>query len=151
MRVVVAPEAAAAEIAQASAVPVTRLLPLHHSLLHLLGLLQLQGSRGCLLRRNREARSSAAGSRLSGGVSTISRSAPAVQQSLQILRKPNVCARSRLQTVARQPNTSDILFRNSAGDTWFVAMSNGNFNGWQHVGGSDTHYAVPPNAGPPAL
>ena len=36
-----------------------------------------------------------------------------------------------------------MLFRNaSTGDTWFEALSNGAFNGWHQVGGSDTHYAV---------
>jgi ELWxxDGT repeat protein len=40
-------------------------------------------------------------------------------------------------------NTSDILFRNSSsGDTWFEAMSNGGSNGWNQIGGSDTHYSV---------
>jgi hypothetical protein len=29
-------------------------------------------------------------------------------------------------------NTSDILFRNGAGDTWFEAISNGAF-GWNHI------------------
>jgi hypothetical protein len=38
----------------------------------------------------------------------------------------------------------DILFRNnSTGDTWIEQISNGGvFQGWQQVGGSDTHYAV---------
>jgi hypothetical protein len=40
-------------------------------------------------------------------------------------------------------NTSDILFRdNSTGDTWFEAMSNGAFNGWNQIGGSDTTYTI---------
>jgi ELWxxDGT repeat protein len=40
-------------------------------------------------------------------------------------------------------NTSDILFRNSSsGDTWFEAMSNGAANGWNQIGGSDTHFSV---------
>jgi autotransporter passenger strand-loop-strand repeat protein len=39
--------------------------------------------------------------------------------------------------------TSDILFRNdSSGDTWFEAMSNGSFNGWHQIGGSNTIYAT---------
>jgi autotransporter passenger strand-loop-strand repeat protein len=39
--------------------------------------------------------------------------------------------------------TSDILFRNNAtGDTWYIAMSNGAFNGWHQVGGSNTNYTV---------
>jgi FG-GAP-like repeat len=39
--------------------------------------------------------------------------------------------------------TMDILFRNnSTGDTWVEAISNGAFNGWQQIGGSDTHYSV---------
>jgi VCBS repeat-containing protein/autotransporter passenger strand-loop-strand repeat protein len=39
--------------------------------------------------------------------------------------------------------TSDILFRNdSSGDTWFEAMSNGAFNGWNQIGGSSTSYAA---------
>jgi hypothetical protein len=37
--------------------------------------------------------------------------------------------------------TQDILFRNnSTDDTWFEALSNGNFTGWHQVGGSDTSY-----------
>ena len=49
-------------------------------------------------------------------------------------------------------NTSDILFRNaSTGDTWFEAISNGNFAGWNHIGGSNTSYSVPITIGPPAL
>src|SRR5205085_3592060 len=36
-------------------------------------------------------------------------------------------------------NTSDILFRNaSTGDTWFAAISNGAFNSWKQIGGSNT-------------
>jgi hypothetical protein len=39
--------------------------------------------------------------------------------------------------------TSDVLFRNSlTGDTWFEAMSNGAFAGWDDVGGSSTTYTV---------
>jgi Trypsin-like peptidase domain len=39
--------------------------------------------------------------------------------------------------------TSDILFRNNvSGDTWFEAMSNGAFDGWQQIGGSNTSYAA---------
>ena len=39
--------------------------------------------------------------------------------------------------------TDDILFRNnSTGDTWFEAISNGAFNGWHQVGGSNTSYTV---------
>src|SRR2546430_11721252 len=39
--------------------------------------------------------------------------------------------------------TSDILFRNtSTGDTWFEAISNGAFAGWNQIGGSDTNYTV---------
>jgi ELWxxDGT repeat protein len=39
--------------------------------------------------------------------------------------------------------TSDVLFRNdSTGDTWFETISNGNFNSWHQLGGSDTRYAV---------
>jgi autotransporter passenger strand-loop-strand repeat protein len=39
--------------------------------------------------------------------------------------------------------TSDVLFRNDAsGDTWFEAMSNGAFAGWNPIGGSDTHYSA---------
>jgi hypothetical protein len=48
-------------------------------------------------------------------------------------------------------NTSDILFRNSSGDTWFAAMSNGSFAGWHQVGGSNSAYAIPISMGPPAL
>jgi hypothetical protein len=37
----------------------------------------------------------------------------------------------------------DILFRNnSTGDTWFAALSNGNFTGWHQVGGTDPTYGV---------
>jgi ELWxxDGT repeat protein len=40
-------------------------------------------------------------------------------------------------------NTSDILFRNyTSGDTWFAAMSNGAFAGWNQIGGSNTSYGV---------
>jgi RTX calcium-binding nonapeptide repeat (4 copies) len=40
-------------------------------------------------------------------------------------------------------DTSDILFRNSSsGDTWFEAMSNGDFNGWNQIGGSNSSYSV---------
>jgi hypothetical protein len=40
-------------------------------------------------------------------------------------------------------NVSDILFRNdTSGDTWFEAMSNGAFAGWNQIGGSNTDYAV---------
>jgi hypothetical protein len=36
---------------------------------------------------------------------------------------------------------SDILFRNdSSGDTWFEAVSNGAFAGWNQISGSDTSY-----------
>jgi hypothetical protein len=39
--------------------------------------------------------------------------------------------------------TDDILFRNnSTGDMWFAGMSNGAFNGWHQVGGSDTTYSA---------
>jgi ELWxxDGT repeat protein len=39
--------------------------------------------------------------------------------------------------------TDDILLRdNSTGDTWIEAISNGAFNGWHQIGGSDTHYSV---------
>jgi hypothetical protein len=39
--------------------------------------------------------------------------------------------------------TDDILFRNnSTGDTWFEAISNGAFNGWHQIGGSNTSYTV---------
>ena len=39
--------------------------------------------------------------------------------------------------------TDDILFRNnSTGDTWFEAISNGAFNGWNQIGGSTTGYTV---------
>jgi hypothetical protein len=39
--------------------------------------------------------------------------------------------------------TDDILFRNnSTGDTWVEAISNGSFNGWHQVGGSNTGYTV---------
>jgi autotransporter passenger strand-loop-strand repeat protein len=39
--------------------------------------------------------------------------------------------------------SSDLLFRNDAsGDTWFEAMSNGAFAGWNPIGGSDTHYSA---------
>jgi hypothetical protein len=39
--------------------------------------------------------------------------------------------------------TNEILFRNnSTGDTWFEAISNAAFAGWNHIGGSDTHYSV---------
>ena len=31
---------------------------------------------------------------------------------------------------------------NATGDTWVEAISNGSFNGWHQVGGSDTTYAV---------
>jgi hypothetical protein len=32
---------------------------------------------------------------------------------------------------------------NSSGDTWFEAVSNGNFNGWRQIGSSNTnHFAV---------
>jgi hypothetical protein len=38
---------------------------------------------------------------------------------------------------------SDILFRNdSSGDTWFEAMSNGAFAGWNQISGSDTSYTA---------
>jgi ELWxxDGT repeat protein len=38
-------------------------------------------------------------------------------------------------------NTSDILFRNTtSGDTWFEAISNGVFAGWNQIGGSSTSY-----------
>jgi hypothetical protein len=38
--------------------------------------------------------------------------------------------------------TSGILFSNQAtGDTWLEVMSNGAFDGWQQIGGSDTSYA----------
>jgi len=47
-------------------------------------------------------------------------------------------------------NTSGILFRNSAGDTWFEAISNGAF-GWNHIGGSNASYSVPNVLGPPSL
>jgi hypothetical protein len=40
-------------------------------------------------------------------------------------------------------NTSDILFRNGAGDTWFEAISNGISAGWNQIGGSDAAYGVP--------
>jgi ELWxxDGT repeat protein len=40
-------------------------------------------------------------------------------------------------------NTSDVLFRNtSTGDTWFEAMSNGAFAGWDQIGGSNTFFSV---------
>jgi hypothetical protein len=40
-------------------------------------------------------------------------------------------------------NTSDILFRNtSTGDTWYEAMNNGAFAGWNQIGGSDTSFSV---------
>jgi hypothetical protein len=48
-----------------------------------------------------------------------------------------------------QPSAScklqnDILFRNnSTGDTWFASVSNGSFNGWNHLLGSDPTYSVP--------
>jgi hypothetical protein len=48
-------------------------------------------------------------------------------------------------------NTSDILFRNSAGDTWFEAISNGAFAGWNQIGGSNPAYSVPNVLGPPSL
>jgi hypothetical protein len=48
-------------------------------------------------------------------------------------------------------NTSDILFRNSAGDTWVEAITNGAFAGWDQIGGSNTSYSVPVTVGPPAL
>jgi hypothetical protein len=39
--------------------------------------------------------------------------------------------------------TDDILFRNnSTGDTWFEAISDGAFAGWNQIGGSDAHYSV---------
>jgi VCBS repeat-containing protein/autotransporter passenger strand-loop-strand repeat protein len=39
--------------------------------------------------------------------------------------------------------TSDILFRNdSSGDTWFEAISNGAFVGWNQIGGSNTSYGA---------
>jgi hypothetical protein len=39
--------------------------------------------------------------------------------------------------------TWDILFRNnSTGDTWYEAISNGSFNGWSQIGGSNTSYTV---------
>jgi hypothetical protein len=39
--------------------------------------------------------------------------------------------------------TDGILFRNnSTGDTWFEAISNGNFNGWNQIGGSNISYTV---------
>jgi hypothetical protein len=38
---------------------------------------------------------------------------------------------------------SDILFRNnSTGDTWYANVGGGTVLSWQHVGGSDTNYAV---------
>jgi hypothetical protein len=38
---------------------------------------------------------------------------------------------------------SDIPFRSDgSGDMWFAAMSNGHFNSWNQIGGSDTRYAV---------
>jgi hypothetical protein len=48
-------------------------------------------------------------------------------------------------------NTSDILFRNSADDTWFEAMSNGAFAGWNHIGGSNAAYSVAQRTGAPSL
>jgi hypothetical protein len=48
-------------------------------------------------------------------------------------------------------NGSDILFRNSAGDTWVEQITNGAFAGWSHIGGSNTAYTVPITVGPPAL
>jgi hypothetical protein len=39
--------------------------------------------------------------------------------------------------------TDSILFRNnSTGDTWFEAITNGAFAGWNQIGGSNTSYAV---------
>jgi endoglucanase len=39
--------------------------------------------------------------------------------------------------------TSDILFRNDVtGDTWYEAISNGAFAGWNQIGGSSTSYAA---------
>ena len=39
--------------------------------------------------------------------------------------------------------TDDILFRNNAtGDSWVEAISNGAFNGWHQIGGSNTSYTV---------
>jgi hypothetical protein len=48
-------------------------------------------------------------------------------------------------------HTSDILFRNGAGDTWVEQIINGVFAGWNQIGGSSTSYSVPITVGPPAL
>jgi hypothetical protein len=44
-------------------------------------------------------------------------------------------------------NTSDILFRNSAGDTWVEQITNGAFALWSHIGDSNTSYSVPITGG----
>jgi hypothetical protein len=39
--------------------------------------------------------------------------------------------------------TDDILFRNnSTGDTWFEAISNGAYAGWNQIGSSNASYTV---------
>jgi hypothetical protein len=53
--------------------------------------------------------------------------------------------RSSLQPfwIASVDGAEDILFRNnSTGDTWIEQISNGAFQGWQQVGGSDTVVGV---------
>jgi ELWxxDGT repeat protein len=40
-------------------------------------------------------------------------------------------------------NTSDILFRNTtSGDTWFEAVNDGAFAGWNQIGGSNTSFSI---------
>jgi FG-GAP-like repeat len=53
-----------------------------------------------------------------------------------------VALRTRARADFDNSGTSDILFRNAAGDTWLEGMSNGVSTGWHQVGGSDRNYAV---------
>jgi hypothetical protein len=62
--------------------------------------------------------------------------------SVKFSDKP-VALRTRAPDDFAQTNTSDILFRKDAtGDTWFEAISNGAFAGWDKVGGSNTAYGA---------
>jgi hypothetical protein len=55
----------------------------------------------------------------------------------------SIALRTRAASDFLGSNTSDILFRNtSTGDTWFEAMSNGAFAGWNQIGSSSTSYAA---------
>jgi hypothetical protein len=44
-----------------------------------------------------------------------------------------------ISAIARPTSYSATTVR---GDTWYAAMSNGGFNSWQHIGGSDPTYGV---------